>query len=278
MAEDFRFRIVPLIDTATCAPIFGQLGGDPFIIVEPDEYSTIEAAFDTPELITKVVVASNSVVNPSPRSSEPRISAIVGIASSEEAWAGPIVPVRGKTISISAPDWLAAEPSIGELTRNSVGKNDPGIPDSVNPEAYVQQPSEDEDYAKVYNNYVSSDTGDRFAKACLLDMMLFGRRAAIEGRFRLDVAPGSTIAVTVIGGGKFMESSEEEKFIYGLVESVQLKMNAGTAGGGGAASTILQMTNVRTGQEHTGYGGFLTADEHPIYDKRYTGTKLWIDE
>lgn len=278
MARDFKFRIVPLIDTATCAPIFGQLGGDPFIIIEPDEYTDLQADFRTPELITKVVVVSESTANPSTRSSEPRISAVVGIASSEEAWAGPSVPVRGQTVRVNAPAWLAAEPSIGELTRNSVGKNDPGIPDSVNPTAYVLTPSEDEDYSKIYNNYISSDTGDRFAKACLLDLMMRDRVCDIVGRFRLDVAPGSTVAATVIGGGKFMGGSSEEKFIYGLVERVTLYMNAGESGGSGQAHTALTLTNVRTGQEQTGYGGFLTEDEHPIYDKRFTGTKLWIDE
>jgi hypothetical protein len=111
----------------------------------------------------------------------------------------------------------------------------------------------------------------------LLNFMLYTRQGSIDGRFRLDISPGSTIAIEIIGSGKFSGDNTEPKYVYGLVDSVVLTMNAGMEGGSGVAGTTFNLTNVRTGQEHTGYGGLLTEDAHPIYETAFRGTKLWTE-
>jgi len=277
MASDFTFRIVPLIDTATCAPVFGALGGDAYMIIKPDEYHAVSMDFQTPELVTKLVVISRVAAQLGGFTKQGVTGTIVGQASAEDAWAGPGVYVKGKIIKIDAPMWLATEPLIGEITRNSLGKDQMAIPDAVNPDAFKIIPDTAEDYSEIYDNYLTSVTGDAYAKVMLLNFMLFTRQGSISGRLRLDISPGSTIAVEVIGGGKFSGGDSEPKYVYGLVDKVVLMMNAGGEGGTGIAGTTFSMTNVRTGQEHTGYGGLLTEETHPIYDTVFRGTKLWTE-
>lgn len=277
MASQFTFRIVPLIDTATCAPVFGALGGDAYIIIKPDEYHNVYMQFQTPELVTKLVVISTASAQLSAFAKQGIKGAIVGQASAEDAWAGPGVYVKGKIQKIYAPLWLQTQPLIGEVTRMSLGDNKMAIPDAVNPDAFQKVPNQDKDYIEIYNNYLTSDAGDAYAKVKLLDFLFQTRRGAVDGRFRLDISPGSTIAVEVIGGGKFSSAAGDPKYVYGLVTSVTLSMDSGGQGGTGRAGTSFQLSNIRTGQEQTGYGGLLTEDAHPIFDTAFRGAKLWTE-
>jgi len=277
MAVDFAFHIVPLIDTATCAPVFGMLGGAAYITIKPDEYHDVGMEFQTPELITTLIVISEAIAQMDGFASQGITGVIVGQASAKDVWAGPGVYVKGSIVKIYAPMWLQTEPLIGEITRLSLGKNKMAIPDAVNPDAFEITPTTAEDYAAIYDNYLTSNAGDAYAKVKLLDVMFQSRSGYVSGRFRLDIAPGSTIAVEVIGGGKFSQAASEPKCVYGLVNNVVLEMNAGMEGGTGSANTSINMTNIRTGQEQTGYGGLLTEDTHPIFDKAFRGAKLWTE-
>lgn len=275
LRNEFKFHIVPLIETAACAPVFGALGGDAYMVIGADEYHDITMEMQTPELVTKIVVVSSGTSITHPYSGKPIVSAVVGEASAQKAFAGPLLSVAGKTVKVQAPVWLANEPAIGKFTKISLGKDNMAIPDASNPGAFLFTPSGDEDYIETLNTFLRTETGDAFAKTVMYDVMLATRSAGLTGRFRLDIAPGSTIAVEVIGG-KFSQSAAN-RYIYGLVQGVTLEMNAGDAGGSGRAATTLGLSYVRTGQEHTGYGGYMTEDEHPLYKTAYRGTKLWIE-
>jgi len=275
LSKEFRFRIVPLIETATCAPVFGALGGDAYIVVGADEYHDITMAMQTPEMITKIVVVSSGSAITHPFSGKPITSAVVGEASAKEAFAGPLLEVAGKAVKIQAPTWLVNEPAIGRFTKISLGKDKMAIPDASNPGAFTSTPSGDDDYIETLNTFLRTEAGDAFAKTVMYDTLLASRVGGLAGRFRLDIAPGSTIAVEVIGG-KFSQGATDQ-YIYGLVQGVTLEMNAGDSGGSGRAVTVLGLSYVRTGQEHTGYGGYMTEDEHPLYKTAYRGTKLWIE-
>jgi len=268
-ARSYAFHIVPLIDTATCAPAFSALGGDAYIIVEPDEYHDVNISFYTPNLVTKVVVLANNLGHVSPYASAPRYSAVIGQASADDI---SDLPYEGIAICVNAPDWLATEPSIGLLAKVALGKDKFGIPDAANPDAFQYTPTDEEDYAKIYNQFLKGKMGDSYAKLVLLNEMCSSRIGGITGRFRLDVAPGSTIAVGVVGGGKFSDS-QEPRYIYGFVRRVRLAMSGGS-GGIGNASTSFQLSNVLSAQEHDGYLGLMVEEKHPIYDARYDGAKL----
>jgi hypothetical protein len=270
IAEEFGFTVVPLIDTATCAPVFGALGGEPFVTISANEYSDCFLDAATPALVTKLVLTGGLAT--SPYAAEPIINAVMGIASSEDAWVGPGAAVRGITITRDAPGWLKGEVTIGKLTRSSLG-GDPGIiPDAVNPDANAEAP--DYDYQKQFNNYLTSDLGDRVAQTMLFNLMLASRRGWVSGRFRLDVCPGSTVKMQVIDD-KFSKFNDDPKYVYGLVNSVDIEMSAGGAGSTGHAATRFNLEYLRTAQEHEGFGGYLTSEEHPVYETKFVGAKLW---
>lgn len=270
MAHAFVFRLVPLIKTATCAPVFGALGGDPFVTIGADEYSDCVLYASTPALITKLVLTGHVAMATSPYSAVPVVSTIIGIASAKEVWDA---RETGITIEKEAPAWLSNLSAIGPLTRESLGGDASIIPDAVNPEANAKAPPYD--YQEKFNNYLTSELGDRVAKALLFDKLLENRAGWISGRFRLDICPGSTIRVEVIDD-KFNKDTEPN-YVFGLVEGVELTMSAGAAGSVGHASTRFALKYVRTATEHAGVGGLMTAEVHPVYESKFVGAKLWSD-
>jgi hypothetical protein len=216
------------------------------------------------------VVVSNNMPIVDPWLSAPRLSAVVGQASADDV---SVIAYEGVAIRVNAPDWLGSEPMVGELTKVSLGKNQIGIPDAISPASFQYTPTDEEDYPKIFNTFIRSEMGDAYARLVLLDYMLKDRSGTITGRFRTDISPGSTIAVEVIGGGKFSATTGDPRYLYGLVEAVTLNMNGGS-GGTGSASTSLILRNVMTAQEHDGYLGILTEDRHPIFDAAFVGAKL----
>jgi hypothetical protein len=274
VAHAFKFRIVPLIDTATCAPVFGALAGEPYVFIETDEYDDVYLDAQTPALISKVVLTGSVGMSSSPWATESRKSAVIGIATAEDAWFGPVAPVTGITVVRNAPSWLEAEASIGKLSRQSLGGDKNVVPDAVNPTANAKAP--DDDYQEKFNNYITSELGDRLARAILLDEIFSIRQGQLSGRFRLDVCPGSTVAVTVIDD-RFSSFNDDPKYVYGLVHVVQIGMDSGGAGGTGKAFTRFGLQNVRTGQEQTGFGGYLVAESHPLYETAFRGARLWTE-
>lgn len=269
IAGEFGFKFVPLIDTATCAPVFGALGGDPFATIGADEYYDCFIRANTPTMITKLVLTGGVRMGDSPYATEALVSTIVGIASAEEIWDS---PVNGITVNEPAPLWLINEVTIGPLTRESLG-GEPGIiPDAVNPEANVKAPAYD--YQERFNNYLTSEMGDRVAQTRLFNSLLEHRTGWIKGRFRLDICPGSTIRVQVIDD-KFSKFNTNPQHVYGLVQGVEIEMSAGDAGSTGRASTKFTLGFVRTAKEHEDYDGLITAEKHPVFDSKFVGAKLW---
>jgi len=268
LARTFEFHIVPLIETATCAPVFGALNGDPFKEITTDDYHALNIDARTPAKVSKYVITGATGTMSSPYSPTPRISAVVGIYSAEDAWE---FDVRGLTVVAQAPMWLVPELQIGSITRYGMGGDKLAIPDACNPTAFAEEP--DEDYQELFNAYVTSELGDAVAKKRLQELIFSERSGSITGRFRLDVAPGSTVAVQVIDD-KFAEQGAEPRYVYGLVTGVTLRVSSGEAGATGDASTTLALGYLRSKQEHEGIGDILVSEYHPIYEVRYVGSGL----
>ena len=272
IADKFMFFIVPLIETASCVPAYGALAGEPHRYITTDEYHDIRINMMTPSKVVKVVITGDE--HSSPFSPTPIPSAIIGLHSVEDVWADPELAVRGFTVAIPAPDWLNGVTPVGKITRDSLGGDQLVIPDAVNPTANVTTPAID--YQEFYGKYVTSDIGDRCAKTIAQHMIFAERTGSVTGRYRLDIGPGSLIKVQVIDD-KFAEEGADEKALYGQVQAVRLSMRAGAAGAVGSAHTSFNLKYVRTAQEQEGVGGALTSQNHPLYNKRFVGVKLWSE-
>ena len=272
IGQDFGFSVVPLIDTASCVAVYPALNGEAHRYITTNDYSDISLDVKTSMKIVKVVVAGT--IHSSPFSPTPITSVIVGMHSAEAAWADSALGALGQTIVRPAPPWLAAMTPIGIITRDSVGSDKLLIPDATNPTANVEVP--ETDYQEFFNRYLTSDLGDRYAKTIAQALLFADRSGTLSGRFRLDIGPGSLVKVQVIDD-KFSEEGAPEKAIFGMVQSVNLELNAGRGGAVGMASTKFTLKFVRPAQEHELAGNALTSAEHPLYNTRFTGVKLWSE-
>jgi hypothetical protein len=274
LANDFKFSIIPLIDTAYCAPVFPTLGGEVYTTIGADEYHEINYKSWSQANVTRVAVVDVFGTTSVSRDSEVKVSAVVGLYELEGSLnpGGESDKTVGLTREYAAPRWLLPLASIGKFTRVSIGGDKIGIPDAVNPEAFVEEP--DEAYNKIYSNYITSELGDDYARLLLEDLFLAKRHGTMAGRFRLDIAPGSTIAVEVIGD-KFSDAEAEPLTLVGVVTSVVLNMDAGSYDGTGKAETRFTLSHIRTADEHA--DDRITSAQHPIFETRFVGTKLWFD-
>jgi len=270
MAELFLFRIVPTIDTAACAPVYSALGGDVYKTLTTDDYHSISLHARTPAKITKYVLVGDIGTFSSSWSPTPRKGGILGFFDVGQTIGG---DTRGLTIVEQAPLWIEAEAPSGALTRLSLGGNQFAIPDAASPDAFNGEP--ELDYQKLYNDQLQSELGDSYAKARVQPLNLVERYGGVEGRFRLDIAPGSTIAVELIDD-KFAQKDVKPQVLIGLVEAVILKLSSGAAGPVGNASTALALSHIRSQAEHDKLN-VLTAERHPIYHQRFVGLKLWSE-
>ena len=270
MAELFLFRIVPTIDTAACAPVYAALGEDVYKTITADDYYSIRLSARTPAKFTKYVLTGDLGTISSSWSPTSRVGGILGLFDVGATLDG---KRRGLTVVEQAPLWIEAEAPYGTLTRMSVGGDQFAIPDAANPDAFNGAP--EQDYQALYNDMQQSELGASYAKARVQPLNLVERYGAVAGRFRLDIAPGSTIAVEVIDD-KFAQADSEPQKIIGLVESVMLTLSSGDTGPIGSASTMLKLSHVRSQAEHDKIGVFTSA-LHPIYRKRFVGLKLWSE-
>jgi hypothetical protein len=263
-SNDFQVHIVPTVDSASVAAVFPNLGGDPFVTIEPNEYSHIDLKAVTPSLMRKfaLVGTAGQYLN---NSAQPRPSGIRGLYNMSKAWGERAV--RGETIANPAPTWMEAEHMVGEFTQLSLGGETMQIPDALDPIS-LSQSDPTKSYSGVYNNFIRTDLGDRFAKTAGLSKLFASRSGAVTGRMRTDIAPGSMVRIGINrdkgqGGGT-------KRYVFGMVDAVVLSMS--NEGGSGRAFTNLSVKNYRTQQEHE--SDVLTSNNHPMYNIRYVGTRL----
>jgi hypothetical protein len=273
-ARAFGFHVVPLIETAACCPVYGALAGDPYKTLTADDYTSINLQSDAQMMVTKFVVIAAGSSYSSTRSPTPRESGHVGIYDIST-----LLPkddnVSGQTLVAQAPAWLAYETEIGEIVRESLGGDALAIGTAENPNAFEKEPETDSQ--QIYNELLNDKVGDYYAQARLQEANLQPRYGALGGRFRLDIAPGSTVKFEVIDD-KFADAEAEPKYMYGLVTQVTLDLTAGRTGPTGSATTIFSLNYVRTEEEHA--KDYMVSQNHPVWSNdqakaKFLGTKLW---
>ena len=285
LARIFKFKVVPLIDTAGCCPVYGPLSGDPYKTITTADYTSINIltggkatsgkAGDRQLVVMQYAVVGSMDKQSSTRSKTPKIEGLIGSYSLRAAKAG---FTNGQSIVVQAPMWLAAEAPIGRRSRQSLGEKFL-IADAANPDALTKEP--EDDWNQIYNDIIKSELGDNYAQTLLQEANLSGRAGGLQGRFRLDISPGSMIRFEVIDD-KFASESEDPQYMYGLVNSVKLILKSGGQGAAsGTASTVFGLQYVRTQEEHE--FGEITNPTHPYWGEgttsgvKFLGTKLWTE-
>ena len=269
----FHFSLVPTIHHAYPVPFYGPLHypvfADAYRVIQSRDYYQLRLSPRTPIKVTKAAIVDSQGSISSAFDADVRLGGLVGFFDAGAEWG-----IAGQTAAIEAPAWLKSEATFGNFTRFSLGGTEMSPPDAVNPA--IQPALPDESYAELYNRHFQTDLGDRYAQAVVQEAQLFGREGTVTGRFRLDIAPCSHIALQLVTD-KFAEETEPTG-LFAAVERVTLKMEAGAGDAPGSASTEFTLSHVRTPGEHEMVGQ-LVAPEHPLYAENagpFLGAPLWL--
>jgi hypothetical protein len=234
------------------------LGGEPYRIIDPDEYNTSvadESGFSQQDYAYRATVglyATNFRTSKCDKTSG--IATKMGVASIAHQLKG----MQGMTELIQAPEWLIPSGAPADLT---VGKGGP-VPDASNPDA----PAEHLAYGDSINKFLESTLGNAVAATDLYEKLFLNRGSmTISGRLRMDIAPGSLIKINT-PGERFLG---EKDVFYGMVSAVTVHASAGD-GSGGSAGTSLRVVSFRSEYEHE----TLTTPYHPLYKEAWIGGGL----
>jgi hypothetical protein len=269
LAPDFSFSVIPLISTATCAPVVYSCQGT-HKTVKANEYWQIGLNSEVRALPIKTVRLYGESTNETGGIAADVMALNRPLGSADLTIADPTNQyiADGQVSVVQAPKWLHAyahainakssTPSDG--ARPSAGNPLPraGTPGLRSAQAIYQEMTEDE----------SHGIGNRLAQCILSTECLRNRMGDIRGRLRFDIAPGSSIEIGIVGknvpfygqGGNTM---------YGHVFGVVIEINSGDR----TASTTLQLSHMRTAQEQKTLLPVVQA-RHPLYNEMWLGTSL----
>ena len=260
LANVFYFNIVPRIEDAGIVSVMPNQGGDPFVVLDPDEYWLMASSmrFDENFWSYPTSVALSAPWDLSEHDiSTPIVSSAFGIAKVPAGSPFSTTDKQGRLVVLQAPSWaLPYAPAAGLSL-------DQAIPDMGNLEwTGVKFSLSDAD---MLNAHLRSKLGNDIAAFMLHGMLFASRFRSFVGRLRLDICPGSTIQINT---SPDPSSGAEGQAFFGCVNSVRIDIV--DDGNGGRAATIFDVTHLRTEAEH----GNSTLGENPLYKSDWNGAKL----
>ena len=109
--------------------------------------------------------------------------------------------------------------------------------------------------------------GDRFARWAVLDEMFQRRVAVLNGRFRVDIMPGSTVQFDTMGVNidNLPFAGAYSGRLQGTVNQVTLTLDAETA----TASTTLMLSHLRNESEIASES--FSPIRHPVFNQEWRG-------
>lgn len=114
-----------------------------------------------------------------------------------------------------------------------------------------------------------NDMMTRYAQLHYITNGLLGREGLLSGKFRLDIAPGSTICIQARSDVMRNGADQLAEDLYGLVARVTVNMDAETA----SASTTFELTHIRTATENK--EDRFSMAQHPFFGNNFfTGAPL----
>ncbi len=298
-ASNFQFSIVPAVNRATVVPITPSGNGEPHRVIKASEIFSIESSG-----ITDRIPRGMALWTPESQSfsgilsgfslKAPSQADFIGRFDLKKALDDEVEKARNNTkltdvqklaletnaevaglglwIFRTIPMWLADYNAFDSALADSVRK-----PDSKTvsiPTAYSlgkkPDPPPDTDAEEDQEILKRVSLGDRWAHTSFLDEAFRSRVAVMSGKFRVDIAPGSTVRMETIGGNikNIPGTNAYTGSLQGLVNQVTLQLDAETA----TAATILSLSHVRNESEIVSKS--FSPDKHPLYNESYAGGLL----
>jgi hypothetical protein len=255
--KGFFFHFVPAIDADAVAPVTFNLGGEPYRILDPSEYSVVAgAASMSPEFyayITSVGLLTdwNALADWQDLSARASVLGRAVLPNLDKN-------SQGRFLPILAPIWLLPLATPGQ---NTLLPGE-GIPDAGSLSSIGKVPKEAP--SKTEEKVVTSGAGDAYAEAALHEVVFLHRGLEISGRLRLDIAPGSLIRMNT-PGERFSGGGD---VLFGCVKRVTIEV--GNSGQDSYARTSFMLMGVRSEAEHERH----TVEEHPLFDEEWRGARL----
>lgn len=274
LGPSFLFAISPGSTFANVIPFFGGLRIEPSVgsawrVIHLDDYNYSNFNANLAQLIESVNIfypfQSNSNAHGGREPGAPVISYCRVLAK----WPETPKDIRGTVLVRELPHWLhnmtptdlyAAEALLPKVDTHDPGKGraTPTGKISDRPPRTIKR------HEPIAKNY---------AKHWYQTTVLGQRYGEFSGKFRLDIAPGSMIAIEVppdpppinpVNGGK------PPKYLFASVTQVSFNINAEQH----TAGTSFTITNLRNKKENN--DGDLTSPEPPLYAEKWPGGPLTV--
>ena len=268
LSRSYLFSVVPAIATASCVPVL-KTATKVWRTIKASEYSQLQASGDTSSLpirglglysSSSWLTLDTSGFTKTTYDAKPKLIGYADIARESDS----VYTAGGQIVTEYAPGWTFTP---GGAFARATPRNTPGskpLRSCWNAKKGEEAPEEDE----VDPNKGPDGLGDRLAQARLSDLLWAQRRGAINGRLRFDIAPGSPIAVEIIGKNVpyYHDGSGN---LYAHVYQVDITIDAVSQ----RASTTLRLSHMRTANEQKRFKSILT-DTHPLYTNLWGGAGL----
>lgn len=259
LGPQFCFSLVPQIDKAFLAPVIPGLRThyDREIYAMDQEFVSIQSILPRP---LRAVGLLNSFGQEC-QANQGQDSAPADAGSGGCYAPAGAAEAKGQVLVVRAPSWLTFVTETMEITgaTNSVYTKSATTPTGGGPKA-VKSP-----------NQALKDTKQLAEWYCQYVYMceaLRGRSGTLAGKFRLDIAPGSTVKIHAsperfLGGEDTLGSD-----LFATVNTVTCSLDAEN----GRAGTGFGLMHVRTGPENE--DDKTSIPIHPLYAQAYTGAPL----
>jgi hypothetical protein len=257
LGPHFLYHFVPAIEHDAIAAVTFGLGGEAWRSFEPKDYWKIQMEPDPFSPAFYSYVGKVGLTRPEEaygfyQEKLPNVHTY-GYAEIADTFDLPVGgDVSGRLVTYPPPEFLICP----EPPASATGLGGFETPDAADPSTNIDVLNA----GGIIDVFSSKSMGNAYANTILRNKLFEHRKCAIEGRFRLDIAPGSLLKIATIGE-RFVNESE---VFYGHAQSVTL------AGGNGMLGTRVSLVSLRTETEHERY----TVPDHPLYSQAWNGAML----
>jgi hypothetical protein len=274
-AESFMFSVVSTAHSVTGVPLVPTFGTDPYATIYANEYDSprITATGGLP--LRGVGFMSHEERLVPSGAAELYRSTLSGLfdvfMTNSGVDASELDRVSGQVLILPTPAWIKYESD----KTNNISWFRPTAPgQGGNASTALQPPSQStetptETEAALRNSFANSGLGFNLAKLVYLSKVFGDRRMNISGKLRLDIAPGSCVAVETVGRSlASIYGGADNQLLYGCVQGVTVTVDATRA----HASTAFDINSIRTTREYK-MAGF-RVETHPVFTQMWSGTYL----
>jgi hypothetical protein len=264
----FGFAICPRVNDCLIIPHAGAFNGQPWQSILKTDYTQSNLVSASSQQIQAVGILGSFVSDTgyslSENSSPIGLPPLLGIFPQD-----PAIRDAGILILKGTPDWLSDPVYREQFARavDGIGQiGQQGFPNDMDPDGQRQPPNPPEQQVRAL---VSCGIISRWAQHLYISEKLRGCVQELIGRFRVDIAPGSTVK-TILPGDRFDETDQLHTTVFATVSRVSHIISAQDK----RMATSLLLSHVRNSEENSDPHERYAASRPPLYNHPWRGAKM----